>query len=432
MDSLELIDRLIAADRETPKRICVIGDEMVDEWVIGSLAACQDGCPCFKAGETIRTAGGAANAQRQLENWQSVVDRFCPDIEPCRKTRFVQDGKIVFRADADTYAANLTSKELKEFRDRILKTLANDGYDAVLLSDYDKGALDKATIRSIMEICDYRRIPVVADAKQHPSFYGGAYLQFNDAYAARFADFIMTDYRAVNTRGHLPPRILIPNPWLDPKPDRQPVVSRNHVGAGDCFAAHLTLALAHGFQLEEAATIAHAAGRVFVQHLYGRPPWPHEIRRDLDPIMGKVFTMDAAELRASHPGKIVFTNGVFDLLGPHHVYLLNMARSYGDMLVVGINDDASVRRLKGPNRPVIPLEQRAQMLAGLACVDWVVPFTEDAPLELLKALGKPILVKADLPDRRTIGDDLAESVHLIHPLAGWSTTKTLETITSRT
>ncbi len=98
---------------------------------------------------------------------------------------------------------------------------------------------------------------------------------------------------------------------------------------------------------------------------------------------------------AKCPGaKVVFTNGVFDLLHPGHVQLLQFARAQGDLLVVGINDDASVRRLKGDKRPIFPLAERMEVLAAIECVDHVVPFPEDTPLQLIKALSRvDVLVK---------------------------------------
>jgi rfaE bifunctional protein nucleotidyltransferase chain/domain len=100
------------------------------------------------------------------------------------------------------------------------------------------------------------------------------------------------------------------------------------------------------------------------------------------------------ELAKRKGKKIVFTNGVFDLFHPGHVQLLQFARAQGDVLVVGINDDASVRRLKGEKRPIFPLAERMEILAALECVDYVVPFSEDTPLELIRALGNiDVLVK---------------------------------------
>lgn len=99
-----------------------------------------------------------------------------------------------------------------------------------------------------------------------------------------------------------------------------------------------------------------------------------------------------AQLKAAG-ATIVFTNGVFDLLHRGHVAYLEQSRALGDCLVVGVNSDASVRRLKGPERPVNPLEDRAAVLAALRAVDWVVPFEEDTPLALIEALTPSILVK---------------------------------------
>jgi rfaE bifunctional protein nucleotidyltransferase chain/domain len=111
----------------------------------------------------------------------------------------------------------------------------------------------------------------------------------------------------------------------------------------------------------------------------------------------KIYKKSAAlkrELARQRGKKIVFTNGVFDLIHPGHIELLQFARAQGDLLVVGINDDASVRRLKGEKRPIFPLAERMEVLAALECVDYVVPFSEDTPLQLIRALGGiDVLVK---------------------------------------
>lgn len=145
--------------------------------------------------------------------------------------------------------------------------------------------------------------------------------------------------------------------------------------------------------------------------------------------------MDRAALlawRRTFPGAVVFTNGVFDLLHPGHVTLLEAARGRGDALVVGVNTDDSVRRLgKGPHRPVTPLASRMRVLAGLAAVDWVVPFGEDTPLELITALRPQVLVKGgDYTRASIVGADLVESwggrVHIVDLVTGQSTTAIVE------
>jgi rfaE bifunctional protein nucleotidyltransferase chain/domain len=126
----------------------------------------------------------------------------------------------------------------------------------------------------------------------------------------------------------------------------------------------------------------------------------------------KVLTRgEALEWRRACPGPVVFTNGVFDLLHPGHVELLEAARREGDVLVVGVNSDASVRRLgKGAERPLVADAGRARVLAGLAAVDRVVLFDEDTPLELIQALAPDVLVKgADYPRDRIVGADWVEA-----------------------
>lgn len=145
-----------------------------------------------------------------------------------------------------------------------------------------------------------------------------------------------------------------------------------------------------------------------------------------------------AKLDAMRPGKrVVFTNGCFDILHPGHVDLLARARAEGDMLVLGLNSDASVRRIKGhvqgPPRPINPMESRALVLAGLACVDIVAPFEEDTPWELIRAVQPDVLVKGgDWPVEAIVGRDIVEGrggkVLSLPLLEGFSTTLLVERI----
>ena len=141
----------------------------------------------------------------------------------------------------------------------------------------------------------------------------------------------------------------------------------------------------------------------------------------------KILTLPkalAARRKAAGAGKkTVFTNGCFDIVHAGHVALLEQARSLGDILIVGLNSDASVRRLKGPARPLNGLKDRARVLAALAAVDMVVPFTRDTPFELIKVLKPDILVKgADYSHEKIVGREFAGRTVRISLVKGRSTT----------
>ena len=165
-------------------------------------------------------------------------------------------------------------------------------------------------------------------------------------------------------------------------------------GAGDTVIAAFAAAAIHGMPYGEAARWANVAAGIVVGKAGTAVVHPEELEaqeaRDA-PWQSKVRTRDelarALQQHRLRNERIVFTNGCFDLLHGGHVHYLQQARALGDCLVVAVNDDASVRRLKGEERPLRPQDERARMLAALACVDFVVPFSEDTPLALIQALS---------------------------------------------
>jgi D-beta-D-heptose 7-phosphate kinase/D-beta-D-heptose 1-phosphate adenosyltransferase len=220
-------------------------------------------------------------------------------------------------------------------------------------------------------------------------------------------------------------------------------------GAGDTVIATLAAALCTGMPFESAARIANTAAGIVVGKLGTQPILYSELATALSYNDGqscfpysaaKMTAMDGAlakvqEWRASGD-KVVFTNGCFDLLHPGHISLLYQARALGDRLIVGLNTDASVRRLKGPQRPILGERDRAAMLGALSCVDAVVLFDQDTPLELIAALQPDILVKgSDYKPKEVVGKKAVESyggcVKLVDVLQGYSTTGLAEKITGR-
>ncbi|MGH8529916.1 MAG: bifunctional D-glycero-beta-D-manno-heptose-7-phosphate kinase/D-glycero-beta-D-manno-heptose 1-phosphate adenylyltransferase HldE [Nevskiales bacterium] len=171
-------------------------------------------------------------------------------------------------------------------------------------------------------------------------------------------------------------------------------------GAGDTVIGVLGAALAAGADLAQAAALANLAAGVVVGKLGTATVSLAELRRaarsrhqDERGVLDPATVLEHMQDARAHGETVVMTNGCFDLLHPGHVRYLQAARELGDWLVVAVNDDASVRRLKGATRPVNPLRHRMEVLAGLGCVDWVVPFAEDTPERLICRLKPDVLVK---------------------------------------
>jgi D-beta-D-heptose 7-phosphate kinase/D-beta-D-heptose 1-phosphate adenosyltransferase len=212
-------------------------------------------------------------------------------------------------------------------------------------------------------------------------------------------------------------------------------------GAGDTFTAALALALAAGAPPWQAADLASAAAAVVVGKERTAACMAQELREVLA-ALGK-YVPDLARLAARvefyrRPGRtVVFTNGCFDILHKGHVNLLHRARALADVLIVGVNSDAGFRRLKGPDRPINSLEDRIQVLAALGCVDHLVPFDEDTPCTLIRALRPEVFVKRGdytrerLPEAPLV-EELGGVVRILPILEDRSTTGLIEKIQART
>jgi D-beta-D-heptose 7-phosphate kinase/D-beta-D-heptose 1-phosphate adenosyltransferase len=212
-------------------------------------------------------------------------------------------------------------------------------------------------------------------------------------------------------------------------------------GAGDMVLAMLVMAVAHGATWKQAAALANVAGGLEVEKFgtvaIKKEEVIDELQRMDNDTRGKERTVpqlvkDLERRRRESPmGKVVFTNGVFDILHAGHVKYLEFARQQGDCLVIGVNSDESVKRLKGPERPVNSLADRMAVLAGLQAVDFVVSFGEDTPEKLIEAVMPDVLVKGeDYKVDQVVGREIVEKrggkVVLAPFLAGRSTTGTIE------
>jgi D-beta-D-heptose 7-phosphate kinase/D-beta-D-heptose 1-phosphate adenosyltransferase len=215
-------------------------------------------------------------------------------------------------------------------------------------------------------------------------------------------------------------------------------------GAGDTVIAAFTMALLSGLPFVDAARLANVAAGLVVGKLGTAVVTPEELdaalQEDRIPFERKIASRDTlAMLLQGHRQRgerIVFTNGCFDLLHVGHIHYLQQARTLGDRLVVGLNDDASVRQLKGATRPLMPQDERARILAALSCVDYVTIFSEPTPLQLITCLRPDVLVKGgDYTPDTVVGREEVEAyggtVHIAPYVSGISTSTIVDSIVQR-
>jgi D-beta-D-heptose 7-phosphate kinase/D-beta-D-heptose 1-phosphate adenosyltransferase len=220
----------------------------------------------------------------------------------------------------------------------------------------------------------------------------------------------------------------------------RPAPAGRATGAGDTFTAALALALTAGADAVAAAEIASAAAAVAIAKPLTATCDAEELRLGLQ---GAAKRLSGPQMLAAcvadhrrHHRRIVFTNGCFDLLHRGHVTYLNRAKLLGDVLIVAVNSDDSVCRLKGPGRPITPLDDRLQVLAALGCVDHVVSFSEDSPRELLRAARPDVYVKGGdymrqiLPEAALL-DELGTRLEFVSYVEDRSTTRLIDLIRDR-
>jgi D-beta-D-heptose 7-phosphate kinase/D-beta-D-heptose 1-phosphate adenosyltransferase len=290
--------------------------------------------------------------------------------------------------------------------------------EVLLVSDYAKGVVTPRVCQGAIRAARRRRIPVLIDpvrSSAYSHYRGATLLTPNRVETEMASGQRITDeasLRAISRRlierldlealaitldkeGAYLGRRGRPGTMVPTRP-------RNvfdNAGAGDMFISALAIAMASGADLETAVALANVAGGLEVEKFGVQTVSREEIANDLMATSGKLRTLGQlqADLRRDRRNglKVVFTNGCFDLLHHGHVQYLEFSRRQGDRLVVGLNSDASVRRLKGPPRPLMPEAERARVLAALAAVDYVVLFDEDTPAQLIRAVRPDVLVKGE-------------------------------------
>lgn len=462
-------------------RVLVLGDLMLDQYVWGDVSRISPEAPVpvLRSMRRTHVAGGAANVamnlaglgvqvslagflgadeeaavvRRQLANAGIAADAICEWQRPTiSKTRIMAGRQQMLRLDVESTEPPTPS----EF-EYLLEALATeiDRTDCIIFSDYAKGALTESVCRHVIAEARKRDIPVLVDPKGSDfSKYKQATticpnLQELSACTGVSADEtarLMTAGRALiaplaldyltvtlSERGIC---VLQTDPAADLHAPAQAREVYDVSGAGDTVIATLAAAAAAGLDLESAIQLANFAAGIVVSRVGTVPIDRNSLQAALAGELAlstqeKVVDRAALVTRADqwrHRGEtIVFTNGCFDLLHIGHITLLEDAHRMGTRLVIGLNSDASVQRLKGSSRPIVGQSERARLLAALSSTDAVVIFDEDTPLETIEALRPDVLVKGgDYTEATVVGAELVRSwggrVAIVPTVAGFSTT----------
>ncbi len=379
-----------------------------------------------------------------------LIDVHRPTTE---KTRVIAGSQQVVRIDKEK-----TNDVDRDVEDRAMNFFRNHlpDLDLVILSDYHKGFLTDRLLHSILDIAKQARLRSIVDPKRtdFAAYSGADTIKPNSREAERVVGRkLKTENEFLEAAREIRRRFACENVLITRGKDGMLLVdSETHhaiastakevydvTGAGDTVTAFFGLLLAMGATHSDAARLANVAAGIAVNRVGTVTVSRAEVLRELETrTSGGNKILTAAELSTLLPSvrrnkKIVFTNGCFDILHVGHVTLLNQAKALGDCLVVGVNSDSSIRRIKGKNRPIVKENERAHLLAALESVDYVVLFDEDTPLSLLEKFKPDILVKgSDYRPEDVVGKDVVEAyggkIQLVPLVDGLSTTNIVNTI----
>ena len=377
-------------------KVLVIGDVIIDKYIYGTSTRISPEAPVpvITYIEEKETRGGAGLVYENLKSLGVDVDMFETPGDVSVKTRIICDGHYITRIDDDKPAKGM--EVLKQVQETDFSK-----YDYVVLSDYNKGVLDEA--KDIIAHINKYNCKVIVDPKENAWFYENAWLvkpnynEFHDLGFDEWQGNIITTNAGEEVIAH-----------IDGKNYEIPVENlevADVTGAGDCFLASFVYALTKGYDYEKAIKVAVRGSTESVKH-------------------AGTYILKKSDLE----DVVVWTNGVFDILHIGHLKLLRHAHSLGNRLIVGINSDASVKRLKGDLRPINDQDTRKELLLELGFVDDVIIFDEDTPLEAMTVLEPDIIVKGgDYTFDTVVGNHLAEVV--IFPIVeGHSTSAIIKKI----
>ena len=467
----------------TSKRLLVVGDVMLDKYIWGEVGRISPEAPVpvVRGMHQNDKPGGAANVAMNLAHLgaQTTVVGFVGSdenekllsaclrsngIEPhfvvsaefptITKTRILGGQQQMLRLDFE----RLGARGQAAYEQLIKETLALlTGCDALVISDYAKGAITPEVCEALIPAARALDIPVLVDPKSSDfaHYRGATTLCPNLSELARAARLDSGDLDGLLAAAEsmvsaldlefLTATLSEKGIALVRQGKRYvaPALARQVFdvsGAGDTVMAVLALCLSSGLQPETAVQLANVAAGIVVGKVGTVPVEKHELLAALSPqialnaenqVLTRAELVERVALWKANGERVVFTNGCFDLLHIGHITLLEQARRCGDKLIVAINSDASVSSLKGPSRPIVSESERARVLAALAAVDAVVIFGEATPLDLIVAVQPNVLVKGgDYNAEAVVGAREMQSwggeVRIVPLVEGFSTTRLIE------
>ena len=375
-------------------KVLVLGDVIIDKYIYGTSERLSPEAPVpvVKYRREVESLGGAGLVYENLKSLGVDVTLFETGQPSSIKTRVICDGHYITRIDDDISAdgmAVLETIELQDFSE----------YEYVILSDYNKGVLDESL--EIIEHINKFNCKIIVDPKEHANQYKDAWLVKPNY--KEFDEFGFTFWQSNIITTKAGDNVVATIDNVDYNIPVESVEVSDVTGAGDCFLAAFVYGLTKQYNHKKCLELAVKGSREAVKHV-------------------GTHTLTISDIEE----RIVFTNGVFDILHTGHFELLAEAKSLGDKLVVGINSDASVKRLKGKDRPINNAVKRVRQLEILPWVDRVVLFSDDTPYELIKKLKPHVIVKGgDYTVEQVVGYDLAD-VHIVNTVEGYSTTRIIE------
>ncbi len=443
-------------------RVLVVGDIMLDQYWGGGTTRISPEAPVPVVNVTniSNRLGGAGNVANNLAALGATVNLLAymgndesaeillgllaeKNIEhnilrlnehpTIKKLRILSRNQQLIRLDTERPFSKVDPTQLMDCFNNAINNC-----DVVILSDYAKGTIFDP--QAFIKIAREKNIPVIVDPKRDDfSAYCNAtvvtpnFKELQDVVGSCLNEReIIKKGRALMKANHFEALIItrgsdgmtvIPNNAPDIHLSACSGEVYDVTGAGDTVVAALAVSLAKKVKMIDAARFANLAASIVVGKIGTSTVSLNELQKAAFQASSTlpIGTMEEAQLiqivkMAQAKGeRIVFTNGCYDILHYGHIRYLEQAKSFGDRLIIGVNDDASVVRLKGSTRPINPIEQRMAVLAGLKAVDWVVPFSEDTPGRLVEALGPDVIVKTDEHFKSV--DDIPEAEGVKYVLA---------------